>query len=152
MKRRTLLKGTTAVLAGLALPWPGSVTAAQQATDAFAARTEAEVLGILFGQATAIPSERIVIELPVQAKQGESVACRVSCDWYAVDIIAIVSRENRHPLNTFVRLYDAAAYYNTRIRLDETSTVTAYVKSGGKLYAASTNIKINPGGYGMHNK
>ena len=152
MRRRTLLQGATAVAAGLALPWPGRVMAAHQASDAFAVRTEAEVLGILFGQTTAIPSERIVIELPVHAKQGESVACRVSCDLDAADIIAIVSRKNRYPLNTYVRLYDAAAYYNTRIRLDETSTVTAYVRSGGELYAATTDIKINPGGYGMHHE
>jgi sulfur-oxidizing protein SoxY len=65
-------------------------------------------------------------------------------------MIAIVTRNSPAPLNTYVTLSDAEGYYSTRIRMERSSIVTAYVRASGQLYSASTYIKVNRGGYGMH--
>ncbi|HXK55621.1 MAG: thiosulfate oxidation carrier protein SoxY [Gammaproteobacteria bacterium] len=150
MKRRSFLKGALSITAGIGLlRSPGSLAAPGPA-DAFAARSEESVLRILFGDARAIAGEAVRIVAPIQATRGKGTPFKVICDLNGVEMIAVVTGNNRFPLNTYVSLSGAEGYYSTRIRVERSSTVTAYVKAGGDLYSASTHIKVNRGGYGMH--
>ncbi|MEN8133312.1 MAG: thiosulfate oxidation carrier protein SoxY [Pseudomonadota bacterium] len=150
MKRRSFLKGTLAIAAGFGLLRPIESLAAAEPVDAFAARSETDVLTALFENTRSTPSGAVKIKAPILAMPGKAIAFKVLCDLDGVEMIAIVTANNRHPLNTYVSLFDADGYYNTRLRLEQTSMVTAYVKTGGELYSASTYIKVSRGGYGMY--
>ena len=155
MKRRSFLcgalsTGTLAIVAGAGLLRANASPATDNPESAFAATSEAEALRALFGPLAPAPSERIRIEVPSQAMYGKGAACKVWCDLEGVEVIAVLTRNNRYPLNTFLRLSGADAYYSTRIRVEETSPVSVYVRAGSGLYFASATIKVSHGGYGMH--
>jgi predicted secreted protein len=63
--------------------------------------------------------------------------------------IAIVTAENPQPLNGFVRLSGARGFLSTRLRIRQSSLVSAYVRTSDGLYMTSQRIKIGYGGYGM---
>jgi len=65
-----------------------------------------------------------------------------------VERIAVLTRNNRYPLNSIVRLQGAEGYYSTRVRIERSSPVLAYVKAGDKLYFAAGEVKLSRGGYG----
>jgi predicted secreted protein len=152
MKRRSFLKGTISTVTGLGLLRPIVSQAAPEPIDAFSARSVADVLKALFVDTRVIPSDAVKIDAPLQATKGQAISYKVSCELGGVETIAIVTANNRHPLNTYVNLFDADGYYSTRIRLEQTSMVTAYIKTGSGLYSASTHIKVSRGGYGMHSR
>ena len=157
MKRRTFLKGalasgTLALAAGAGLLKPIEVLAAAWPNDAFGAKREADAIKALIGSASATPSDAIKIEAPMQVQSRAGVAdvpFKVWTDMDGVEMIAIVSENNFNPLITSVNISDAIGY-STHIKMGKTSTVTAYVKAGGKLYKASTTVKVTAGGYGMY--
>ena len=150
MKRRSFLKGTISIAAGVGLLRPIGSLAVPEPMDSLTARSEMDVLRALFGDTRVIQSEAVKIEAPLQATKGKAIPFKVLCDLSEVEMIAILTANNRYPLNTYVRLFDADGYYSTRIRVEQTSMVTAYIKAGGELYSASTHVKVNRGGYGMH--
>lgn len=150
MKRRTLLKGALALTAGSGLLGPIPSLALPETMEVFTATSEAQVLKTLFGEARPIPDGAVRIEAPIQAMQGKPVPVKVSCVLDHVSMIAIVTANNRYPLNTYVKLIKAGGYYSTRIRMEQSSMVTAYVMANGDLFSAAMHIKVNRGGYGMH--
>jgi hypothetical protein len=68
--------------------------------------------------------------------KGKAVPYKVWCDLDGVEMIAIVTAKNRHPLNTYVSLFEADGYYSTRLRMEQTSTVTPM----SKLAASCTQL------------
>ncbi len=150
MRRRSFFKGTLSIAAGVGLLRPIGSPAMSEPMDAFAARSKTDVLYALFGDTWAIPSGAVKIDAPIQAMQVRAILFKVWCDLDGVEMIAIVTANNRHPLNTYVSLFAAHGYYSTHLRIERTSIVTAYIKSGGELYSASTYIKMSLGGYGMY--
>jgi predicted secreted protein len=156
MKRRTFLRTTVAagLLAGAgvgSLFTSAASPAAARPPDAFAARTEAEVVRALFGDLRATPSKAVrIIDAPYLAMREVGVPLNVACDLDGVETIAVVIRNNRQPLNTVIRFSGIEGYYHTRIKVERTSPVTVYVKADGRLYSASTFIKVTGGGYGMY--
>lgn len=155
MKRRTFLRGTftasiLAVAATAGLLKPVRILAANWPRAAFGARTEADVIRVLFGAISATPSDAVKIGAPMQGN-GISVPISVTVNLANVEEIAVVTQGNPNPLNTLVQLSRATTgYYRTNIKMAKTSSVTAYVKAGGKLFSASTKVKIGVGGYGMN--
>jgi sulfur-oxidizing protein SoxY len=150
MKRRSFLTGTLSLAAGISLLMPVRSLALPEPIDAFTTRSERDVLRALFGDTRFKRSDAVKIEAPLQATKGKAISFKVSCDLNEVEMIAILTENNRYPLNTYVSLFDADGYYSTRIRVEQTSMVTACIKAGGELYSASTRVKLNEGGYGMH--
>ena len=156
MKRRTFLQ--TTVAAGLlaaagvsSLIESAAALAAARPADAFAARSEADVVRALFGDLTATLSKAVrIIDPPYQAMRGIGVPFSMACDLGGIETIAVVTRNNRRPLNTVISLSGADGYYHTRIKVEQSSPVTVYVKAAGKLYSASTLVKVTGGGYGMY--
>jgi sulfur-oxidizing protein SoxY len=58
--------------------------------------------------------------------------------------------KNPAPFITAVNLQPGSSggMYSARIKMGQTSKVTAYVKAGGKLHTASQEIKVTVGGCG----
>jgi sulfur-oxidizing protein SoxY len=152
-ERRHLLK---IVFAGSAVTFAfttGLATPVRLLADDWPRRTfeatgEAEILNTLFGHTNSRATDAVRIEAPTQSN-GAVVSVKVVADLIAVEAIAVVTRNNPQPLNTFVSLSGAAGFYTCRIRVYHTSPITAYVKAGGKLYSTSALIKINTSGDGM---
>jgi sulfur-oxidizing protein SoxY len=144
--RLGLISGTLAAsgAAGLLAP---SRALAQRTADAFAATSQTDVLTALFGTTQATPSDKISIEAPVQGT-SESVPLTVSAQLDDVELIAIVTGANTHPLCATLSTSGASPYVRTRIKMARTEAVTAYVKAGGRLYSVSRQVKITAGGYG----
>jgi|GEM_PF-1071721 len=153
--RRTLLKGSLgagilALAAGFGLVRPARLLAAGWPSNAFGAETEAEAVQALFGDAIPVPADAVRLEAPKQAMYGRAVPVRVRADMDGVELIAILTEHNPHPLNTYLRVLGPVGHYGTRIRVERTSPVTAYVRAGGRLYKASVTLKVTRGGYGVN--
>ena len=155
MQRRTLLKGTLAVgalamaaRAGALGPARALVSAGPR--DAFAAATEADAVRALFGNLRAVSDGALKIEAPLQVRDGQPVSVKVSTDLDSIEMIAVVTANNPNPLVTYVRVSGAVESYRTRIKVEKTSQVTAYVKAAGRLHSASAAVKVTAGGYGVN--
>ncbi len=154
LKRRTLLKGTlagtTLALAGAAgLLKPLRAVAAEWPTGAFDAKSVDAALKDLYGADKATQSKDITIKAPIQAENGAVVPVTVSTTLPNVESIGILVEKNATPLAAKVSLSNGAAgYFAARLKMGQTSNVHAYVKSGGKLYMATQNIKVTVGGCG----
>ena len=153
MRRRAFLKFTggvtVALSSGTSLLEPFLVHAANRQMNPFESISEKEVLKILFGGTHATPSYAVSIEAPLQSN-GKGVPVKVKCEMDDVEVIAILTRYNRHPLNSVLRLQGADAYYSTRIRVERTSPIIAYVKAGNSVYFAAAEMKFSHGGFGTH--
>jgi sulfur-oxidizing protein SoxY len=153
--RRTLVKGILgagilALAAGFGLFRPARLLAAGWPSDAFGAETEAKAVRALFGDAIAVPVDAVRLEAPKQAMYGQAVPVKVRADMNGVELIAILTEHNPHPLNTYLRVLGPVGLYGTRIRVERTSPVTAYIRAGGQLYKASVTVKVTRGGYGVN--
>jgi sulfur-oxidizing protein SoxY len=128
----------------------GNNPASSQPRAAFQATDELEILRELFGSENAVPSDAITLEAPLQTMHGKGVPVTVRCTMDDIGLIAVMTRNNQQPLNTFVHLQGADGYYTTRIRLERTSPITACVRAGNTVYFASALVKVSHGGYGTH--
>jgi sulfur-oxidizing protein SoxY len=153
MHRRTFLKGTLGaatltVAAAAGLLAPARVLAAAWPKSAFEAKSMDDVAKALYGNAAGATSADIAIKAPIQAENGAVVPISVSTKLPKVDSIAILVKENPSPLVTSVELSGADGYYSARMKMGKTSDVKVYVRSDGKLYTATQQIKVTVGGCG----
>jgi sulfur-oxidizing protein SoxY len=154
MKRRTFLKQslagaglTLAAVSGLVTPRVSS--AAGWPRKAFGTTNQAEAIQQLFGSQQAAPSKAVKITAPIQAENGNVVPVGVKADLDQVEAIAVVVENNPRPMAASINLSgQAKGYLKTRVKMAETSNVTAYVKANGKLYTASRQVKVTIGGCG----
>lgn len=153
MNRRLFLQHF-AVGGGLAATFgllhPSRLRASSPIDDAFSNRSEPAVLRSLFGDLQPIADERIRLDIPGFATLGNGVAVKTWADIDDVDIIAIITADNAFPLNASVLLSGARPYFSTRIRVEQSSAVTAYFSTGSVLYSATRQIKMGAGGYGTN--
>ena len=117
---------------------------------AFAATTVSDVLSLLFPGRQAQVSSDLRLEAPFIVTPDGIASVRVTARTHSVKAIAIVTWDNKRPLNTLVRLREADGYFATRIRLERTSQVTAYVATSRGLFSASSVVKVISGASGMH--
>jgi len=149
MKRRQILQGALAIagsvgllrsVVALALEWPKT---------AFEAESEADALSAVFGDAEILESTEVKIIAPLQAENGAVVPIKVATTLPEPRSIAIMVEKNPVPLISKINLGPGAkGFYSARIKMGETSNVTAYVESGGKIHSASQEIKVTVGGCG----
>ena len=153
-KRRSLLKGTLTggaliLAAGAGLLKPLKALAAEWPKSAFNAKTVPEALKNLYGGATAATSKDITIKAPIQAENGAVVPISISTSLPHPESISIVVEKNPNPLIANVALTPGAeGFFSARIKMGKTSNVNVYVKSQGKIYMASQQIKVTVGGCG----
>lgn len=154
VKRRSVLKGTLAgsalaLAAGAGFLKPTRVLAAEWPKNAFEADNVDAGLKALYGNASGAASKDIVIKAPLQAENGAVVPISVSTSLPNVEAIGVFVEKNAAPLVANVALTNGAAgYFSARMKMGKTSDVKVYVKSGGKLFTASQQIKVTVGGCG----
>ena len=150
MNRRFFVKGMAACaaafgllksVAALALEWPKAV---------FDTETEADAVKALFGDTPAEQSSEVAIKAPLQAENGAVVPIKVTTTLTDAETIAIMVEKNPAPFVTAVNLQPGTSggLYSARIKMGQTSNVSAYVKAGGKLHMAAQEIKVTVGGCG----
>lgn len=152
MKRRTFLKGALAsgivvAAAGAGLLHPTEVLAAAYPKKAFGDTDVNKTLTALFGSSKHSPSDKIIIDAPVQAENATVVPITVSTSLKA-DTIAVLALKNPGVLTSSIDLPGAIGFYSVRIKMGESSDVLVVVKSGDKLYSAKRLVKVTVGGCG----
>jgi len=150
MNRRIFLKGTALCATGfgllksvvaMALEWPKTL---------FELEDEAEAVKTLFGDTPISESADVAIKAPLQAENGAVVPIKVHTTLADAESISIMVEKNPSPFITTVNLRPGSSggMYSARIKMGQTSNVTAYVKAGGKVHTASQEIKVTVGGCG----
>jgi len=153
LDRRTFLKsalagGIVTLAASAGLLKPTRVLAAAWPANAFEAKTADDALKALYGAAAPATSPAVTLKAPFQAENGAVVPITVSTSLPKVESIAILVKENPNPLVVKVAFTGAEGYFSARMKMGKTSDVVVVAKSGGKLYAASQQIKVTVGGCG----
>lgn len=146
--RGTLAGGLLAVAAGAGLLKPGRVLAGAWPKGAFDADTVEGGVESFFGTSQAQETDAIEFKAPLQAENGAVVPVKVTTTLPDPQSIAIVVEKNPSPFASALELTGAEGYYSARIKMGETSKVSCYVKSAGKLYQVSQQIKVTVGGCG----
>lgn len=151
--RRLFLKkmattGAVAAAVSTGLISPRLVMAAYP-KNSFEAKTAEEVMSTLLGKSESAKSTDIVIKAPEIAENGSVVPISVSCNLPNVDSITVLVDKNEQPLACSFSLGKTTeANVSTRVKMAKTSNLTAIVKSDGKLFSASKEVKVTIGGCG----
>lgn len=150
ISRRSILKlaaqGSLAIGAMLVAP---KVLLAAWSEKAFHAKKESDAMSSLFGSSDVSASDKVTLKAPEIAENGAVVPIKVSSTLDGVESISVFVEKNPTPLAASFELPEGTeAKIAVRIRMGKTSKVTAVVKAGGKLYSASTNVKVTIGGCG----
>ncbi|MDX2426794.1 MAG: thiosulfate oxidation carrier protein SoxY, partial [Cycloclasticus sp.] len=119
------------------------------ASNAFNATKTEDVYQNLFGSNELIESDEVALKVPKIAENGGAVPVSIKTQMKGVESISIIVKDNPLPLSaTFQIPAGTIADVSTRIRLAQTSTVTAVIKANGKLYSKSQEVKVTIGGCG----
>ena len=151
-KRRQVLyagggAGFLAELASLGLLRPAAARE-QTPRAGFVAKTVADVLSAS-GLAGAADSAQVQLEAPEIAENGAVVPLKISSDLPRVDRIAILVEKNPVILSALFDLPEGTdPSIATRVKMAETCRIIAVVRSDGKAYLASKEVKVTVGGCG----
>ena len=115
---------------------------------AFKTKTLNDTVKALGGQA-AVESKDIQINSPDIAENGAVVPISVTSKMGNTESIAILVEKNPNALSAnFVIPAGTEAFISTRVKMGQTSNVTALVKADGKYYYSTKEIKVTLGGCG----
>jgi sulfur-oxidizing protein SoxY len=152
--RRLILRGAGSVaLASLGvalLEAPAALAAANDKypEDAFKQKDDKEAIKLLYGRPVE-PSDKIKLDAPEIAENGAVVPISVSTSLVDVTSIAFVVPENPNVLAAYYKIPQGTMpTIANRLKMAKTSTVTAIVESGGKLFSATREVKVTVGGCG----
>ncbi len=151
-QRRNVLKtGSGAALLGL-LAGAGLIAPGMARADwnkaAFDAKSMADTLKAL-GASDATDSKDVQVTGPDIAENGAVVPVGVTSSLPGVTMVAILIEKNPNALAaSFVLPAGTEANVQTRVKMGQTSNVYALVKSNGKFYMATKEIKVTLGGCG----
>ena len=151
-QRRNVLKsGSGAALlsvlatAGIIRP---SMALADWNKAAFEAKSMADSLKAL-GAGSPAESKDVQITGPDIAENGAVVPVGVSSTLPNVTMVAILIEKNPNALAASFTLPEGTlANFQTRVKMGQTSNVYALVKSDGKFFMATKEIKVTLGGCG----
>jgi sulfur-oxidizing protein SoxY len=146
LSRRLFLGGSVALAALLAMPrallaaWPAKAFASDGASGA---------MNELFGTDQATPSSAISLDAPEIAENGAVVPVTVETSLENVQSVSIVVDKNPRPLAiSFDIPPGTLPNVACRIKMGQTSPVTAVVKTDSGLFSASKEVKVTIGGCG----
>jgi sulfur-oxidizing protein SoxY len=151
--RRAVLKGTGGVaVMGLAaaagLFKPGSAWADDWNKAAFATKSTADTVKALGGSG-ATESKDIVISSPDIAENGAVVPFTITSRLPKTESIALLVEKNPNVLAAnFAIPAGTDPGVTTRVKMGQTSHVTALVKADGKFYYTTKEVKVTLGGCG----
>jgi sulfur-oxidizing protein SoxY len=151
--RRKVLKGTggmavmgLAVSAGLFKP--GSAWAQNWNKAAFETKNTADTVKAMGGSGAA-ESKDIVITSPDIAENGAVVPFTISSRLPKTESIALLVEKNPSVLAASFNIpAGTEAGVTTRVKMGQTSNVTALVKADGKFYYTTKEVKVTMGGCG----
>lgn len=158
ISRRVFLQssagGTALLLASATGFLPRFAQAATEAAGPVDARTEFqghtldEVVKAL-GGTTAERSTEIAFQAPEIAENGAVVPLVIESKLPGTRMIAIVSEKNPHALTAVFHIPDGTdPYVMTRVKIAETSTVTALVQTDTGFFYTDQLVKVTLGGCG----
>jgi quinoprotein dehydrogenase-associated SoxYZ-like carrier len=111
--------------------------------------SELQKLMVSLGGTQAVTSHRITLRCPELVENGMVVPLEIQSNLPNTDAIAIMVDGNPFPLAAkFDLLAGSNGYLATRIRLAQSSTVRAIIRSGGQTYSVSQYVKVTVGGCG----
>jgi sulfur-oxidizing protein SoxY len=151
-QRRTVLKtGSGAalltVLAAAGIITPG-MALADWNKNAFDAKSMADTLKAL-GANAHVDSKDVQVTGPDIAENGAVVPVGVASSLPNVTMVAILIEKNPNALaGSFMLPEGTEANVQTRVKMGQTSNVYALVKSDGKFFMATKEIKVTLGGCG----
>ena len=123
-----------------------AATAAARADSAFAAGSAQDVLQALYGTQRLEPTTRVVLDLPDSAENGAVVPVTVRTDLEGVQSITLIVRKNPSPLAVSFELGEHTdAEISTRIKLTDSSSVLAVVKTRDQLYGIEKSVAVKLG-------
>lgn len=146
VKRRTLLQAS-ALMSSLAAVGllPAGLAWAQ--TDAFAARSVADVLKALGAEPVA--SDQVQLTSPDIAENGAVVQVGVTSRLPGTQEIAVLVEKNPMPLvATYSIPAGTDAFVQMRAKMGQSTQVWALVKADGKWFSAQKETKVTLGGCG----
>lgn len=151
-QRRTVLKsGSGAALLGM-LAAAGLITPGMALADwnkaAFDAKSMADTLKAL-GAGAPADSKDVQVTGPDIAENGAVVPVGVASSLPNISMVAILIEKNPNALAaTFTLPEGTEANVQTRVKMGQTSNIYALVKSDGKFFMATKEIKVTLGGCG----
>ncbi len=151
-QRRTVLKsGSGAALLGM-LAAAGIITPGIALADwnkaAFDAKSMADTLKAL-GAGAPADSKDVQVTGPDIAENGAVVPVGVASSLPNISMVAILIEKNPNALAaTFTLPEGTEANVQTRVKMGQTSNIYALVKSDGKFFMATKEIKVTLGGCG----
>ena len=151
MDRRSVLKIAGAVSAATAAMFAVPRMAFAAYSDAiFKQKSGGDVLQNAYGMNATTPSDMVKVKFPPIAENGAVVPVEVwTDDGLEAESIAILVEKNPSPLVILAQIPPGTkSMVKTRCRMGTTSNVTAVVKSGGKLYTKTQEVKVTIGGCG----
>ena len=96
---------------------------------------------------TKASDKQIIIEAPELAENGTNVPVTLTSKIPKTDFIALLADQNPNPVCVgFHVLPDNDPYYSVRIKVAETSSLVAVVRSEGKWFYATRDITVMIGG------
>ena len=151
-QRRNVLKtGSGAALMGV-LAAAGIIKPGMALADwnkaAFDAKSMADTLKAL-GAASPADSKDVQVTGPDIAENGAVVPVGVASTLPGVTMVAILIEKNPNALAASFTLPEGTeANVQTRVKMGQTSNIYALVKSDGKFFMATKEIKVTLGGCG----
>ena len=116
--------------------------------DAFKQKNEADVVKLLYGKPFEA-SDKVALDVPEIAENGAVVPVSVSSTLPDVTAISILVPGNPSTLAaSYLLPAGTLPSIGCRLKMAKTSNVIAVVESGGKLYAATKEVKVTLGGCG----
>jgi sulfur-oxidizing protein SoxY len=146
-QRRRLLQGAGAMASLGMAALPAAQAAAVDPAGAFAAKTFAEAIGALGG--VPAPSTQIALDAPELAENGAVVPITVTSRLPGTREIVILVDGNPQPVAArFTLAQGTHAFVSTRIRMAQSGTIYAAVRTDDGLYVAVRATQVNVGGCG----
>ena len=140
MKRRTLLKAA-AQLAVAATLVPGRAQAAYP-MKAFLAEEIPDAMREVFGTADIGISDKIEIDAPHIASDGNLVPVRIRSGLEQTESISIIVPANKTPFTAHFKLYEQQSFVSTRLRMAASGELLVVVKADGGLHTARRPIRV----------
>jgi sulfur-oxidizing protein SoxY len=101
------------------------------------------------GGGTPVESKDIQIQAPDIAENGAVVPVTITSNIAKTQQISILIEKNPNTLTATFDIPDGTdPYVQTRVKMGQTSSVTALVKADGKYYFVSKEVKVTLGGCG----
>jgi sulfur-oxidizing protein SoxY len=150
--RRLVLHGASAValfgFGGLAATPALAAANDKYPEQAFKEKADKDAIQALYGR-TAEASDKVKLDAPEIAENGAVVPISVTTTLENVTSISFLVSGNPNALAASYAIPQGTlpAVAN-RLKMQQTSNVTAIVEAGGKLYSASKEVKVTVGGCG----